>query len=196
MSRKSYQSANVKSVLSVYIISSLQSNSNKVISDVSMIFMADQYAPVHSSREIFQIFVSRYSKNALPGSVFLDFLVKHFPNCLAFITKDSSSRMIFKQFIYSNKKICFVISFWELQMDLSWKNSASSTDGITQSSVNYLRKIKSEYYPDLSTQLRIHWRISTILITSKKSVWSNDFWHVKVYIFWRCIKHTIHWAKA
>ena len=41
-------------------------------------------------------------------------------------------------------------------MDLSRKNSASSTDGITQSSVNYLRKIKSEYYPDLSTQLRIH----------------------------------------
>ena len=76
-------------------------------------------------------------------------------------------------------------------MDLSWKNSASSTDGITQSSVNYLRKIKSEYYPDLSTQLRIHWRISTILITSKKSVWSNDFWHVK-YIYSEGVFNTLY----
>ena len=159
-------------------------------------FLWQTNMPRYTQVEKFSKFLSPDTLKMHSLAVFLDFLVKHFPNCLAFITKDSSSRMIFKQFIYSNKKICFVISFWELQMDLSWKNSASSTDGITQSSVNYLRKIKSEYYPDLSTQLRIHWRISTILITSKKSVWSNDFWHVKVYIFWRCIQHTIHWAKA
>ena len=29
--------------------------------------------------------------------------------------------------------------------------------------------------------LRIRWRLSTILKTSNKSVWSNAFWYVKVY---------------
>ena len=44
--------------------------------------------------------------------------------------------------------------------------------------------------------LRIHWRLSTILITNKKSVWSNVFWYVKVYIFWKCIQYTINWDKT
>ena len=39
--------------------------------------------------------------------------------------------------------------------------------------------------------LRIYWRLSTILKTSNKSVWSNVFWHVKVYIFWKFIQYTI-----
>ena len=43
--------------------------------------------------------------------------------------------------------------------------------------------------------LSVHWRLS-ILITSKKSVWSNVFWYVKVYIFWKCIQYTIHWAES
>ena len=40
--------------------------------------------------------------------------------------------------------------------------------------------------------LRIHWRFSTILNTSNKSVWSNVFWNPKVGIFWKCIQYTIH----
>ena len=43
--------------------------------------------------------------------------------------------------------------------------------------------------------LRIHWRLSTILKTSNKSGWSNAFWYVKVYIFWKFIQYTIHWDK-
>ena len=43
--------------------------------------------------------------------------------------------------------------------------------------------------------LRIHWRFSTILKTSNKSV-LNVFWYVKVYIFWKCIQYTIHWDKT
>ena len=43
--------------------------------------------------------------------------------------------------------------------------------------------------------LRIRWRLSTILKTSKKSVWSNVFWYVKVCIFWKCIQHAIYWDK-
>ena len=39
------------------------------------------------------------------------------------------------------------------------------------------------------TQLRIHWRRSTILKT-KKSIWSNVFWYVKICIFWKCIQYT------
>ena len=44
--------------------------------------------------------------------------------------------------------------------------------------------------------LRIHRRLSTILKTSNKKVWSNVFWYVKLWIFWKCIQYTIHWGKA
>ena len=44
--------------------------------------------------------------------------------------------------------------------------------------------------------LRIHWRLSTILKTSKSSVWSNAFWCVKVCIFWKFIRYTIHREKT
>ena len=37
----------------------------------------------------------------------------------------------------------------ELQSNLSFKNAASSTGGIAQSSVNYLCERKSEYWHDL-----------------------------------------------
>ena len=42
-----------------------------------------------------------------------------------------------------------------------------------------------------SKNLKIHWRLST-----KKSVWSNIFWYVKGYIFWKFIQYTIHWNKT
>ena len=43
--------------------------------------------------------------------------------------------------------------------------------------------------------LRLHWRLSMVLKTSNKSLWGNVFWYVKVHIFWKFIKHTIHWDK-
>ena len=48
----------------------------------------------------------------------------------------------------------------------------------------------------VSLHLRIHWRLSTIFKTSSKSVWSNVFWYVKIYIFWKCIQYTIHSDKT
>ena len=39
--------------------------------------------------------------------------------------------------------------------------------------------------------LRIDWKLSTILETSNKNVWSNIFWYIKVCIFWKCIQYTI-----
>ena len=44
--------------------------------------------------------------------------------------------------------------------------------------------------------LRIHWRLSMILKTSNKSVWSNVFWYVEICIFLKCIQYTIHWDKT
>ena len=41
--------------------------------------------------------------------------------------------------------------------------------------------------------LRIHWRISVNLKTSKKC--TNVFWYVKVCILWKCIQYTMHWDK-
>ena len=40
------------------------------------------------------------------------------------------------------------INFWELSSDSSLKDAASSTEGITGNSVNYLHKRKSEYLQD------------------------------------------------
>ena len=34
------------------------------------------------------------------------------------------------------------------------------------------------------------------LKNKKKSVWSNVFWYVKVCIFWKFVKYTIHWDKT
>ena len=45
--------------------------------------------------------------------------------------------MIWKENPYTQIKI-FTIRLWELQSDLSLEDPASSTEGITQSSVNYL----------------------------------------------------------
>ena len=44
--------------------------------------------------------------------------------------------------------------------------------------------------------LGIRWRLSVVLETSSKSVWSNVFWHVKVCRFRKCIQYTIHWDKS
>ena len=46
------------------------------------------------------------------------------------------------------------------------------------------------------SSLRIYWRLLMILKTSNKSVWRNDFWYLKVCIFWKCIRYTIHWDKT
>ena len=48
----------------------------------------------------------------------------------------------------------------------------------------------------MSKDLKIHWRLSTILKNKQKSVWSNVFWYVKACVFWKCISYTIHWDKT
>ena len=44
--------------------------------------------------------------------------------------------------------------------------------------------------------LRIHWRLSAILKTSKKVYEVTFFWYVKVCILWKCVQYTIHWVKT
>ena len=61
------------------------------------------------------------------------------------------------------------------------------------SRVNLLRQRSDAL---LKTDLRIHRRLSTILETSSKSVWSNVFWYVEVCIFWKCFQYTITWDKT
>ena len=48
----------------------------------------------------------------------------------------------------------------------------------------------------LSCSLRIHCRLSIILKTSNKNVWSNVFWFVKENIFQKFIQYTIHGDKT
>ena len=63
---------------------------------------------------------------------------------------------------------------------------------------------KPEHLPfiEISLQViklvRIHWRLSTILKTSNKSVQSNVSWYVKVYIYSESLFNTltIHWDKT
>ena len=58
-----------------------------------------------------------------------------------------------------------------------------------------LTRNRTREYMGTISELWRHWRLSTILKSSNKSVWSNDFWFVKVCIFWKCIQYTIHWDK-
>ena len=53
-----------------------------------------------------------------------------------------------------------------------------------------LSSTKLVIHADKGMNVRIHWKHSTILETSNKSVWSNGFWYVKVCIFF------IHWDKT
>ena len=32
--------------------------------------------------------------------------------------------------------------------------------------------------------------------TKQKSVWSNVFWYLEVFISWKCVQYTIHWDKT
>ena len=60
-----------------------------------------------------------------------------YPNYFSLHCKTLSFVDDFKKFIYSNK-ICMAINTWEMPNDLSWKDAASSTGGITRSSVNII----------------------------------------------------------
>ena len=51
-------------------------------------------------------------------------------------------------------------------------------------------------FPGYFIYFKIKWRLSTILKTRKKSVWSDAFWYVKVCIFLEYIQCTIHWDKT
>ena len=51
-------------------------------------------------------------------------------------------------------------------------------------------------HADKGMNVRIHWKHSTILEASNKSVWSNGFWYVKVGIVWNFVQYNIHWDKT
>ena len=70
--------------------------------------------------------------------LFLDFLLKYFPNYLVYITKRYSQFIwvVFKKFMFKQKN-CMAINLWKVQTDLSWNDATSSIE-IIRSSVNYL----------------------------------------------------------
>ena len=86
--------------------------------------------------------------HSLPLSV-LRFLCKTF----SILLKLSLWKTLFCGWFFKNSyiqiKICMTITLWELQTNLSLKDRASSTAGITWSSVDYLCKRKNEYLHDL-----------------------------------------------
>ena len=64
---------------------------------------------------------------------------------------------------------------------------------ITTSGKQYVIKSLSG---KITAAFKIYWNLSTILKRSSKSVWSNVFWYVKIYIFWKFIQYTMHWDKT
>ena len=92
---------------------------------------------------------SRYSKNTLLALSVLKFLCKIFSKLLKLaLWKTLFCGWFLKNHIFK-WKICMAISLWDLWSDLSLKDASSSTDGITQNSVNYLHKRKGKYSCDL-----------------------------------------------
>ena len=90
----------------------------------------------------------RYSKNATLPQFVLIFLCK----TLSKLLKLSLQKTLFHGWFLKNKKIkqiCMALSLWEMRSNLSIKDAASSTEGITKSSVKYLRKRKSKNLQDL-----------------------------------------------
>ena len=59
----------------------------------------------------------------------------------------------------------------------------------------YFKSLQKKF-PRYFIYFKIKWRLSTILKTRKKSVWSDAFWYVKVCIFLEYIQCTIHWDKT
>ena len=51
-------------------------------------------------------------------------------------------------------------------------------------------------YSVTNNTFRTRWRLSTILKSSKKKIWSNFFWYVKVCTFSKFIQYTIYWEKS
>ena len=77
----------------------------------------------------------------------------------------------------------YIVAYWK------WFGSRSCLGNCILEAVAY----KLVAYIKKCICLRIHWRFSTILKTSKKVYEIMFFWYVKVYIFWRFIRYTKHW---
>ena len=67
----------------------------------------------------------------------LRFLCKTFCKLPKFTLRNILLRAWFSKNSYIQINICVAINMWELGSDLSWKDAASSTEGITRTSVNY-----------------------------------------------------------
>ena len=67
----------------------------------------------------------------------LRLFVRPFPNCLSFYYETLRGWFLKNSYIW-------IKNLWELQSNLSWKDVANSTEGITQSNVNYLRHLMNE----------------------------------------------------
>ena len=88
-----------------------------------------------------------------------------------------------------NISVARTCKFWLcIKTDLSCLSNSTKPESL---SLLIIRK----YFSWILYILRIHWRLLTNLKTSYKSVWSNVFWYVKVYIFWKLIQYTIHYDK-
>ena len=76
-----------------------------------------------------------------------------------------------------------ISSSWKMKRGSNWPPPLPSQEKLPSKS------------PDL-LGLRIQWRLSTILKTSKKVYEVMFFWYVKVCIFWKCILYAMHWDKT
>ena len=100
-------------------------------------------------------------------------------------------RVIFMHWILEKvvNFICFYQGFWnatvKLLLNFFWKLVFWES---------FFKIMSDTFY--LILKVRLHWRLSTILKTSDKNIWSNIFWYVKVCIFWKRIQYTIHWDKT
>ena len=95
-----------------------------------------------------------------------------------------------KQFVFKALKLLiFQYQFWKVLRGAITLPSASRSYGLASKITK--KKTISLWVCEIKSvnniYLRIHWRLSTVLKTIKKIVWSNVFWYVKVCIFWKYV---------
>ena len=100
------------------------------------------------------------------------------------------------------------IRLWELRIDLSFKDAACATEGITRSSVNYLHKKNTNSHREMNENtfvdiVFIHFNLFNLLLFSSVCIYFKQFWIIRcimkpliassMYFYWNTTEKKKAW---